>query len=60
MSFFEALKAGSESERQQMFAIPIIQDALRGQATTAQYIAFLTQAYHHVPDGVRQPPWRRL
>ncbi|WP_342116762.1 TenA family transcriptional regulator [Pseudoduganella sp. OTU4001] len=52
MSFFEALKAGSESERQQMFAIPIIQDALRGQATTAQYIAFLTQAYHHVRHTV--------
>ena len=52
MSFFDTLKAGSEIERQQMFSIPIIQDALRGQATTAQYIAFLTQAYHHVRHTV--------
>ncbi len=52
MSFFDTLKAGSEAERQQMFAIPIIQDALRGHATTAQYIAFLTQAYHHVRHTV--------
>lgn len=52
MSFFDTLKAGSEAERQQLFAIPIIQDALRGQASTAQYIAFLTQAYHHVRHTV--------
>lgn len=52
MSFFDQLKAGSEAERQHMFAIPIIQDALRGQATTAQYIAFLSQAYHHVRHTV--------
>ena len=52
MSFFDTLKAGSEAQRQQLFAIPIIQDALRGQVTTAQYIAFLTQAYHHVRHTV--------
>ncbi|MYN03221.1 biliverdin-producing heme oxygenase [Pseudoduganella sp. DS3] len=52
MSFFETLKAGSDTERQQMFAIPIIQDALRGQASTAQYTAFLGQAYHHVRHTV--------
>lgn len=52
MSFFDTLKAGSEPQRQQLFAIPIIQDALRGEVTTAQYIAFLTQAYHHVRHTV--------
>ena len=52
MSFFEILKANSESERQQLFAIPIIQDALRGEVTTSQYIAFLSQAYHHVKHTV--------
>lgn len=52
MKFFGTLQAGSEAERQQLFAIPIIQDALRGQVTTAQYIAFLTQAYHHVKHTV--------
>lgn len=52
MTFFDTLKAGSEPQRQQLFAIPVIQDALRGQVTTGQYIAFLSQAYHHVKHTV--------
>ncbi|MGZ9044986.1 MAG: TenA family transcriptional regulator [Telluria sp.] len=52
MNFFGTLQAESATERQQMFAIPIIQDALRGHVTTAQYIAFLAQAYHHVKHTV--------
>lgn len=52
MNFFDTLKAGSEPERQRLFAIPIIQDALRGHVTTAQYVAFLGQAYHHVRHTV--------
>lgn len=52
MNFFDTLKAASEPQRQQLFAIPIIQDALRGDVTRAQYIAFLTQAYHHVRHTV--------
>nr|WP_235584463.1 iron-containing redox enzyme family protein [Massilia sp. MS-15] len=35
-----------------MFAIPLIQDALQGQVVTSQYIAFLSQAYHHVKHTV--------
>ena len=35
-----------------MFSIPIIQDALQGQVVTSQYIAFLSQAYHHVKHTV--------
>ncbi|KFC67936.1 TenA family transcriptional regulator [Massilia sp. LC238] len=52
MTFFDQLKAETEQERQQLFSIPIIQDALRGTVTTSQYIAFLTQAYHHVKHTV--------
>ena len=52
MNFFDALQAGTQAERQQLFSIPIIQDALQGQVTTAQYIAFLSQAYHHVKHTV--------
>lgn len=52
MNFFDTLKVQSDAERQQLFAIPIIQDALRGQVTTGQYIAFLSQAYHHVRHTV--------
>ncbi|KQN69140.1 long-chain fatty acid--CoA ligase [Duganella sp. Leaf61] len=52
MNFFDTLKAQSDLERQQLFSIPIIQDALRGQVTKGQYLAFLTQAYHHVRHTV--------
>jgi pyrroloquinoline quinone (PQQ) biosynthesis protein C len=52
MSFFDTLKAGTDAERQQLFSIPIIEDALRGRVSTAQYIAFLGQAYHHVKHTV--------
>ncbi|HVK93523.1 MAG TPA: iron-containing redox enzyme family protein [Noviherbaspirillum sp.] len=52
MSFFETLKQCTEASRQELFAIPVIQDALRGNIVTRQYIAFLSQAYHHVRHTV--------
>lgn len=52
MTFFDQLKRDTDAQRQEMFAIPVIQDALRGEVVTAQYIAFLTQAYHHVRHTV--------
>ena len=52
MSFFQTLKNATETERQRLFDIPLIQDALRGDVTTSQYVAFLTQAYHHVKHTV--------
>jgi pyrroloquinoline quinone (PQQ) biosynthesis protein C len=52
VKFFDQLQAATEPERQALFSIPIIQDALQGQVVTAQYIAFLSQAYHHVKHTV--------
>ena len=52
MNFFDQLKSVTEPERQQLFAVPIIQDALQGKVSTSQYIAFLSQAYHHVKHTV--------
>jgi pyrroloquinoline quinone (PQQ) biosynthesis protein C len=52
MTFFTQLQHATEAERQALFAIPIIQDALQGHVVTAQYIAFLSQAYHHVRHTV--------
>ncbi len=52
MNFFEQIKSATEAERQQLFSIPVIQDALQGKVVKAQYIAFLTQAYHHVRHTV--------
>jgi pyrroloquinoline quinone (PQQ) biosynthesis protein C len=52
MNFFDTLQASTEAERQALFTIPVIQDALRGEITLAQYVAFLGQAYHHVKHTV--------
>lgn len=52
MNFFDQLQSATEPQRQELFSIPIIQDALQGQVVTSQYIAFLSQAYHHVKHTV--------
>ncbi len=52
MSFFERLRAETEPSRQALFGIPVIQEALQGGIHLSQYIAFLTQAYHHVRHTV--------
>lgn len=52
MNFFDQLKSATEPQRQELFSIPIIQDALQGKVVTAQYIGFLSQAYHHVKHTV--------
>ena len=46
--FFKQLQESTEIGRQSLFAIPVIIDALQGRITLTQYVAFLTQAYHHV------------
>lgn len=48
MSFYEQLVAATESERAAFLAIPFLQDGAAGRLTREQYVAFLTQAYHHV------------
>jgi pyrroloquinoline quinone (PQQ) biosynthesis protein C len=48
MSFYDQLVAATESERAAFLAIPFLQDGAAGRLTRAQYVAFLTQAYHHV------------
>ena len=48
MTFYPELQSRTASERQALLQIPILQDALRGRIDRFQYVAFLTQAYHHV------------
>lgn len=52
LNFFELLKRSTEPERQELFAVPVIQNALKGEIAGEQYVAFLTQAYHHVRHTV--------
>lgn len=50
--FYQRLCQQTESNRQDLVSIPVIQNALRGTIDRAQYLAFLTQAYHHVRHTV--------
>lgn len=48
MSFFQRLQNETKTEREHFFTAPIIQQCLSGKVTLPDYVAFLTEAYHHV------------
>jgi pyrroloquinoline quinone (PQQ) biosynthesis protein C len=52
MSFHQLLLDQTQAERRELLSVPIIQDALAAKIARADYIAFLTQAYHHVRHTV--------
>ncbi len=70
MSFFNDLYKSTEEERNQLFAIPQIQAGVAGEISLETYIAFLTEAFHHVKHTVpllmacgsrlpQEPRWMR-
>jgi pyrroloquinoline quinone (PQQ) biosynthesis protein C len=50
--FHDELVASTTPDRNALLGTPIIQAALTGGVTRDQYIAFLTEAYHHVRHTV--------
>lgn len=48
MAFYDELIAATENERNELLSIPFIQQGVAGKLSLESYIAFLTQAYHHV------------
>ncbi len=52
MPFYEELLAGTQAERAQLFSLPLIQAGIAGQVSREAYVAFLTEAYHHVKHTV--------
>jgi len=48
MTPYQQLLAATEAERNELQSLPIIQAAAMGEVSLAAYIAFLTEAYHHV------------
>lgn len=52
MSFHQELTRSTTREREYLLAAPVIQRALVGTITRELYLAFLTQAYHHVRHTV--------
>ncbi len=70
MPFFDELTAATENERQALFSIPQIQAGVSGELSLETYIAFLTEAFHHVKHTVpllmacgarlpQEPRWMR-
>ena len=52
MPFYDQLESGTQAARASLLGAPIISAALSGNVTRSQYLAFLTQAYHHVRHTV--------
>jgi len=52
MQFFEQLQLETAEARMGLLSAPIINRALTGDITLDDYVAFLTQAYHHVKHTV--------
>ncbi len=52
MKLFDSLAREVATERDYLFSSPMIVDALRGNITRAQYVAFLKEAYFHVRETV--------
>lgn len=52
MRFYQALSQHSAAGRQHVASAPIIERALAGRIDRQEYVAFLTQAFHHVRHTV--------
>jgi pyrroloquinoline quinone (PQQ) biosynthesis protein C len=52
MPFYDRLLAATERERNELLNLPLIRAGAAGQVTREMYIAFLTEAYHHVKHTV--------
>jgi pyrroloquinoline quinone (PQQ) biosynthesis protein C len=52
MSFHDRLMAETRAERASLHAVPVIADAMRGIVSVPTYLAFLTEAWHHVRHTV--------
>lgn len=52
MKFHEQLARATAADRQYLLAAPVISRCLAGEVTHQLYVAFLTQAYHHVRHTV--------
>jgi hypothetical protein len=52
MSFFAHLEHETEAERNALYGVPQIRDALAGDISRATYLAYLAEAFHHVSHTV--------
>lgn len=53
MSFYQKLQDATASARQELYAVPQLTSGLKGDISRETYIAYLTEAFHHVRHTVR-------
>ncbi len=52
MSFYDELLKATEAERKELMQLPLITQGGAGKISLKTYVAFLTQAYHHVKHTI--------
>ncbi|WP_428033163.1 TenA family transcriptional regulator [Amphritea sp.] len=52
MTFFDLLIQETEAERAELYQVPQLTNALQGKITQEAYLAYLTEAFHHVSHTV--------
>lgn len=52
MSFYNKLVKETENARNELYAVPQLMDGMKGKISRETYIAYLTEAYHHVSHTV--------
>jgi pyrroloquinoline quinone (PQQ) biosynthesis protein C len=52
MHFYDQLMVATNQDRETLLASPVIVDCLNGRVSLESYVAFLTEAYHHVRHTV--------
>lgn len=52
MSFYNRLVKETEKVRQELYSVPQLVDGMKGNISKETYIAYLTEAYHHVSHTV--------
>ncbi|MEJ2116109.1 MAG: iron-containing redox enzyme family protein [Gammaproteobacteria bacterium] len=52
MEFYKQLQHETQQEQEYLLSSPVIIQCMQGQVSMDSYIAFLTQAYHHVKHTV--------
>lgn len=53
MTFYDRLNKETQSARKELYSVPQLMDGLKGNISRETYIAYLTEAFHHVRHTVR-------
>lgn len=53
MTFYDRLQQETQNARKELYAVPQLADGLSGKISRDTYVAYLTEAFHHVKHTVR-------